>query len=154
MEAMARFADFRRIKILGAATLVVIIASIAFALPSYNERMRRNQLLEAFQNLSDIQLWMEGFYQHYRVYARGDVCGAAVVPEARAQHFTYTCALDTTAGVAPGQSYTATATGKSRYTTGFIFTIDQNKIHGTVSIPSDWGTPSASAQTTWVDRKP
>ena len=150
---MDRFAGFNRVKLLGATVIVAIIGAIALAIPAYTDRLRRDQVLEAFQNLSDIQAWMEGFYKHYRNYARGDLCGAAVVPEDRARYFTYACAVDTTAGAAPGQSYKATATGKSCPMAGFAFAIDEKKARATLSIPSDWGALPASAGSIWVDRK-
>lgn len=150
---MDRFAGISRYKLLGAAAIAVLVAA-ALGLPAYNDRARHAEIHEAFRNLSDIGTWMEGYYQHYRNYAKGDVCGAAVVPEERARHFTYTCALNTTAGAASGQSYKITAKGKSRHTTGFIFTIDQSKARATLSIPADWGPLPANARATWVDRKP
>ena len=141
------------IKLLGVVA-VVIIAAAAFALPAYNDRARRSELQEAFQNLSDIQVWMENFHNYGKTFARVDTCGAAVVPPERAQYFSYACALDTTAGAPPGQSYTATAKGKSRHTAGFSFRIDQTKARATAAIPADWGPLPADARSAWVDRKP
>lgn len=157
LPAMNRTGGFSRRALLGAiavAAIAAIIAAIAFAVPAYNDRARRDQLAEAFRNLSDIQVWMDGYFQHYRTYARLDVCGASVVPADRARYFSYACILDTTAGAAPGQSYIAIATGVSPRTTGFKYTIDQKKNRATVSIAANWGALPANARNAWVEREP
>ena len=150
---MGRFSGLGWKTLLGAFAAGVAVVSIVFSIPAYNERARRAEIQEAFRNLSDIETWMTGYYQHYKNYSNGDVCGAAMVPEERARYFAYSCTLTTTAGSPPGRSYKATATGKTRHTAGFTFTIDQNKVRATVSIPSDWGPLPANAGATWVDRR-
>lgn len=139
---------------LGAAAVVAAIGVVAVGVPAYNERARHDELAEAFRNLSAIRTWMDGYYQYHRTYARGDVCGASVVPPDRARYFSYACALDTTSGAPPGQSYAAIATGISSHTAGFKFTIDQKNNRATQSIPADWGRLPADARTKWVERKP
>lgn len=138
---------------LGAAALLALIAVVAAGLPAYNERQRREQLDEAFRNLADVQAWMEAYYAHHRSYARAGVCGAAVIPEDRMQYFSYLCVPDAAAGAPPGQTYTATATGKSRHTTGFVFSIDEKKQRSTKSVPAEWGPLPPTAGTIWLDRK-
>lgn len=138
---------------LGAAAVVAVIAVVALGLPAYNERQRRDQLNEAFRNLSDIQVWMDAYYAHHRAYARADVCGAAVVPADRAQYFTYSCAPDPKPGSPAGQTYVATATGKARHTNGFVFSIDEKKRRSTMATPADWGPMPAAAKSIWLDRR-
>ncbi len=137
---------------LGAAAVVAGIAVVAAGVTAFSDWQRRDQLNEAFRNLSDIQAWMDAYYAHHRTYARAGACGAAVVPADRARHFTYACAPYTVAGAPPGQTYTAFATGKSRYTTGFAFSIDEKKRRITVSVPPDWGSLPRAAATKLLDR--
>ncbi len=149
---MRRIAGRKLFWWLGAAA-VAGIAVVAAGIPVYNEWQRRAQLSEAFRNLADIQVWMEAYYAHNRSYARAGVCGAAVVPADRARYFAYSCVPDTVAGAPPGQTYAATANGKSRHTEGFVFSIDEKKQRVTRSVPADWGRLPPKATTTWLDRK-
>lgn len=138
---------------LGAAAVVAAIAVVAAGIPAYNERQRREQLNEAFRNLADVQAWMEAYYAHHRSYARAGVCGAAVVPEDRIRYFSYSCVPDAVAGGTPGQTYTATATGKSRHTVGFIFSVDEKKQRVTLSVPADWGPLPPTAGSAWLEKR-
>ncbi len=140
-------------KVFGWAAAALLVAALVLAWPAFNEHQRREQLGEAYRNLLDVQTWMESYHAHYKTYARTGACGAALVPEDRAKHFGYACAPDTTRGAAPGQSYTATATGKSRLTAGFVFSIDDTKRHATVAAPADWGPLPPTAKSAWLDRR-
>lgn len=137
---------------LGAVGIVAVAAAVAIGVPAYGDWQRRNQLTEAFRNLSDIHTWMVAYYAHHRSYARNGACGAAIVPDDRAKYFTYTCAPDTVAGAQPGQTFKAFATGKSRYTAGFTFTIDEKNLRATTSVPADWGHLPPAAAGKWLDR--
>ena len=150
---MRLFAGRKLALSLGAAALVAVIAAVAFGLPAYHERQRRAQLNEAFRNLSDIQVWMDAYYAHHRTYARAGVCGAAVVPADRAQNFTYACVPDAKPGAPAGQTYVATATGKSSQTRGFVFSIDEKKQRATLAAPADWGPMPAAARSNWLEKR-
>jgi type IV pilus assembly protein PilE len=149
-----RMSGFTLIELMTVVAIVAIIAS--FALPAYNDYVRRSQLTEAFTNLSDFRIRMEQFYQDNRTYANAGACGAALPSAGNARYFTYACALDTTPGAPAGQSYTMTATGSNSNTSGFVFTINQTNTRATTSIASAWnaGVLPADAGTRWVDRKP
>lgn len=133
--------------------IVAILASIA--VPSYIDYIRRGQIQEAFGFLSDFRTKMEQYYQDNRSYANGAACGTALPAAPDAKYFTYTCALDTTAGAAAGQSYKLTAAGAAASNVnGFTFTINEKNVHATTSMPSAWGSLPANSATVWIDKKP
>ena len=138
---------------LGVAAVFAVIAAVVFGLSAYNDRQRREQLNEAFRNLADVQIWMDAYYSYHRSYARAGVCGASAVLADRAQYFTYACVPDAKPGAPPGQTYIATATGKTRHTSGFVFTIDEKKKRATVATPKDWGPLPPAAKSAWVERR-
>lgn len=149
-----RTSGFTLIELMTVVAIVAIIAS--FALPAYNDYVRRSQLTEAFTNLSDFRIRMEQYYQDNRTYSNAGACGASLPTAGNSRYFGYACALDTTVGAPAGQSYTMTATGSNANTSGFVFTINQTNTRVTTSIASAWnaGVLPADAGTRWVDRKP
>lgn len=135
---------FTLIELLVVVAVMGILASIA--LPAYRDYVVRGKLVEASANLSDFRVRMEQFYQDNRRYdVVGGGCGAAVPAAGNARYFTYTCAV----GVAPAQTYTATATGAGDMV-GFAFTINQLNDRATTAVPAGWSGSGASC---WVRRK-
>lgn len=108
---------FTLIELMVVVAIVAILAAVA--VPSYADFVRRGELNEAFNMLSDYQVKLEQYYQDYKNYgnAGGTTCanGAGApswnnfAPQGR-QYFDFTCAL---AGAADNQNYTLTATGKA-----------------------------------------
>ena len=130
--------------------VVAVIAIISvFAFPAYNDYVRRGQLTDGTTALADFRVRMEQFYQDNRTYAGtqcSGVCGASCTAT---QYFNYSCQLNT--GRGGGQSYTATATGSSGRTPGFVYTMNEQNTRATTSA-TPWGASSTSANT-WVTRK-
>jgi len=127
-------------------TVVAIIA--AFALPAYNDYVRRGQLTDGTTGLADFRVRMEQFYQDNRTYAGNQCSGVCGASCSATQYFTYSCQLT---GLGAGQSYTGTATGNKGQTPGFVYTINEQYTRATTSA-TPWGASSTSTST-WVTRK-
>lgn len=140
---------FTLIEVMIVVAILGLLATIA--LPAYNDYVRRGQLTDGTTALADFRVRMEQFYQDNRTYAGtqcSGVCGASC---STTQYFTYSCALNTTAGLGGGQSYRGTATGNKGQTPGFVYTINEQNTRATTSA-TPWGASSTSTST-WVTRK-
>lgn len=145
-------AGFTLIELMIVVAIVAILAAIA--LPIYSNYITRGKLTEAQNNLSNLRVQMEQFYQDNRQYASAadaTQCGVSMPTASNsnggnsiAKYFAYSCAITTT-------GYTVTATGNTGTpVASFIFTIDQNNTRTTTSAPGDWYTTPASC---WVTAK-
>ena len=131
LPATRRDAGFTLIELMIAVALVAILASIA--MPSYQAYARRGQLAEAFTTLADMRVKMEQHYQDNKFYgtaANNTTCptlsGHTAFPVTN-KYFTLSCS----AGAAPSQTYTLTATGTGGLTTGYDYTVNQVGTKGT-----------------------
>ncbi|SCK62022.1 type IV pilus assembly protein PilE [Variovorax sp. HW608] len=121
---------FTLIEVMITVAIVAILAAVA--IPSYRDYIRRGQIPEAFNALSDYRTKMEQYYQDNRNYGSSTACANNATANnwntfpTSLKYFTYTCATNTTAGDATQQSYTITATGSGGQATGHVYTIDQN----------------------------
>lgn len=115
--------------------IVVAIVAIlaAVALPSYAGYVKRAHILEAVARLSDAREQMETYFQDTRTYIDGSGgCGAAPPLPGTGDAFALTCTATAT-------TYVYTATGRStKGMDAFVFTIDQNGVRVTVSVPTGW----------------
>jgi type IV pilus assembly protein PilE len=128
-------AGFTLIEVAVVCTLIAILAAIA--IPSYADYLRRGQLKEAFNGLSDYQVKLEQYYQDYKNYGAsgGTTCAnGANAPSWNtfappgAQYFTFSCALN---GSADNQGYTLTATGNAAAAVGHVYTLTNGNIRRT-----------------------
>lgn len=90
--------------------LMIVVAIIgilaAIALPNYSSYIIRSKLSEARNNLGDMRIKLEQFYQDNRAYGTsGTDCGITTPTDT---YFTYQCATENSA-----QTYTATAFSKA-----------------------------------------
>ena len=126
-----RDAGFTLIELMIAAAIVAILAAVA--MPSYQSYIRRGQLSDAFTTLSDMRVKMEQYYQDNKFYGTAsNTTTCATLPGYTAfpvttKYFTLSC----TAGAAPSQTYTLTATGSGSLTTGYDYTVNQAGTKGT-----------------------
>jgi type IV pilus assembly protein PilE len=115
---------FTLLELLIAVAIVGILAAVA--LPSYQDYVRRGQIVEAFTDLADYRFKMEQYFQDYKNYGTAGTCANGVnapswanfVP-AGAKYFTFSCALT-------GSGYTLTATGSQGSAVGNVYTVDAN----------------------------
>jgi len=140
---------FTLIEVMITVAIIAIIAAVA--LPSYFDYVKRSKLTEARTNLSDMRTRLEQYFLDNRAYPNGCAAPASGSPPAgkiylptTAKYFTVTCALSPT-------TYTITATGTGNVN-GFVFTINEQNVHATTSVPSGWTLPPA-ASPCWVSRK-
>jgi type IV pilus assembly protein PilE len=126
--------------------LMVVVAIVgilsAIAVPSYTRYVQRGDLVEGTQALSQYRVQMEQYYQDNGNYGVGGACITAPT----LANFTLTC-------TSAGQTYTATATGKTTgMLNGFVYTIDQGNNQQTTGLPSSWGSLTSAASTSWIVR--
>jgi type IV pilus assembly protein PilE len=155
-QAMSRNgnAGFTLIELMIVVVIVAILATIA--VPVYSDYVRRSQLTEAFNNLSDLQVKMEQYFQDNRNYGNtgGTTCtNAAAAPSwafpaqpAGARYFTYGCLLTGASGTV-NQGYTLTASGTAMAAIGHAFTLNSNNGRSTTTFKG-----SAVAKTCWLAR--
>jgi type IV pilus assembly protein PilE len=127
--------------------LMIVVAIIgilsAIALPAYNDYITRSRISEAVSGLSDMRVKMERHFQDNRTYAGACVANTqAPLPTATAT-FTFSCP------VLSATAYTVTATGAGTMAS-FIFTIDQDNVRQTNSVPAGWALPGTNC---WVLKK-
>ncbi|MEX8502383.1 MAG: type IV pilin protein [Leptothrix ochracea] len=112
--------------------IVVLIVGIlaAFAIPSYNDYLRRGEITEAFNNLTSSRMKLEQYYQDNRNYGAGTCAGGgAIVNPNDVKYFDYTC-VTTNAD----QGYLITATGKTGTgTVGYAYSVDEGNSKITIS---------------------
>jgi len=128
-------AGFTLIEAMIVCSLIAILAAIA--IPSYADYLRRGQLKEAFNGLSDYQVKLEQYYQDNKNYGAsgGTTCANGAnapswntfVPSGL-RYFTFSCALN---GGADNQGYTLTATGSTAAATGHVYTVTNGNVRQT-----------------------
>lgn len=141
MSEVSTEAGFSLVELMVVLAIAAIVA--AFAIPSYQNHMRRSNLPEASSGLLLTAMRLEQYYQDRRSYRNGTACGVALPPP---QRFTISCAA-----AADGQSFLLTATGVAAgLMNGFAFTLDQLGNARTTALPADWGT---TPQPCWITRR-
>jgi len=134
---------FTLIELMVVVAIVAILSSIA--VPAYTRYVQRGDLVEGTQALSQYRVQMEQYYQDNANYGAGGACGIAAPTLG---NFTLTCASANT-----GQTYAATATGKTgTQVAGFVYTINQGNAQQTTGLPSSWGSLTSAASTSWIVR--
>ena len=125
-------------ELLVAVAVAAILAAIA--VPRYSDHVVRGKLVEATNNLSDMRVRAEQYFQDNRTYT-----GVSCTAPSGARYFAYSCPTVT------ATTYTIRADGVAgQGTGGFAYTIDHSNARTTVSVPADW-TGAGSA--CWVVKK-
>jgi type IV pilus assembly protein PilE len=125
--AQRRTRGFTLIEVMITVAIIAILSAVA--VPAYTDYIRRGQLPDAFNTLSDYRIKMEQYYQdnrHYGVDGCGDVGG--VGPSwntfSATKYFTYACRTG-------GQTYDITAVGSAGRAIGYDYSINQAGTKGT-----------------------
>jgi type IV pilus assembly protein PilE len=139
MKAIHR--GFTLIEVMITVAIVAILAAVA--LPAYNDYLLRGRLAEAHGELSAMRSKLETFFLDNRTYV-GACVANTVAPLPTAGRFTYSCpTLTATTYVVQAAGIAAQGTG------GFTYTIDQDNVRATTSVPAGWTTNA----TCWVTKK-
>ena len=148
---MKRDFGFTLIEIMIVVVIIGILAAIA--IPSYQDYVRRGQITEATNGLSDLRVRMEQFFQDNRAYPTSCVTfptapTAVQLQVPVAQYFTFACP----AASLTATTYIITATGivGSRLA-GFTYDINQVNTRTTVvTAATGW---TAGTYPCWVTSK-
>jgi len=131
------------IELMVSLVIIAILASIA--IPQYSDYVKRSRIPQAVNNLSNLRVKMEQYYQDNRTYpASCDTAGGMPMPTS--DDFAYTCT------VLNANAFTVQAQGTGSMT-GFTYTIDQANAMMTTAIPAAWGSLPNGGKTCWVRRK-
>lgn len=130
---------FTLIELMIAVAVVAVLA--AFALPSYQEYVKRGQIVDGIAPLADMGAKMEQYFQDKRKYTGACASGTVAPLPANTARFDYSCNAEDTL-------FTITATGKGPMA-GFAFTLNQSGTRATTSVPSGWTAGTAC----WSVRK-
>lgn len=141
-------AGFTLVEVMVTVAIVAILASVA--LPSYQNYVRRGQLTEATNTLSDLRVRMEQFYQDNRAYPTGCVVAPAVPTAAQivvpaGQNFAFGCVFPA------ANAYTITAAGSGPMT-GFTYTINELNTRTSTVAASVSGWTAGTYPTCWVTK--
>jgi type IV pilus assembly protein PilE len=139
---MRKARGFTLIEILVTVAIVAILA--AFAIPNYSRYVTRGKLVQAADELANLRIRMEQYYQDNKTYLNGAACGVPNPADRSDAVFTYSC-------TGTAATYVWTATGKAaKGMGGFVYSIDQANTRQTVSWPSSFGTVPSAGADSWV----
>lgn len=131
---------FTLIEVMIVVGIIAILAAIA--MPSYQEYIKRGQIVDGLVPLADMGGKLEQFFQDNRTYEGACQAGTVAPAPTNTARFTYTC------GTLGKSAYTVTATGIGSMT-GFAFTLNQQGQRATTGTPSGW----TAGSNCWSARK-
>jgi type IV pilus assembly protein PilE len=149
LAPVARTSGFTLIELLITVGIIAILAGIA--LPSYSTFVMRSKIIDATTKLGDLRTDMEKGFMDRRTYIGPLGCASQAIIDKYnadpASNFTFRCDLPPPTPT----TYTLRADGvAARGMNGFAFTINEQNIKTTVSVPAGWALPAGNC---WATRK-
>lgn len=131
---------FTLIEVMIVVGIIAILAAIA--IPSYQEYIKRGQIVDGLVPLADMGGKLEQFFQDNRTYEGACQAGTVAPAPTNTARFTYSC------GTLGKSTYTVTATGIGSMA-GFAFTLNQQGQRATTGTASGW----TAGSNCWSARK-
>lgn len=129
-------------------TVVIISILAAIAIPSYSQYVIRSKLTDSVNNLADLRVRMEQYYQDNRNYGTTTSCNDTAIPVSvpTSNYFTFTCG--TTTGAQTYSIAAASKTGKGLGSAAgdYAYTISESNAKTTTKYK---GT-TQSGKTCWL----
>jgi type IV pilus assembly protein PilE len=133
-----RSAGFTLLELMVAVAVAGILATLA--LPSFSEYLLRGRIPQAAARLSTSELHLEQYFQDRRTYAGAPECTGDTTSNT---YFDFGCP------VVDDAHFVVQAVGKGSMS-GFVFSVDDQSIRRTVSVPTGWSLPGTDC---WVVRR-
>lgn len=137
---------FTLIEVMITVAIVAILAAVA--IPQYKDYVTRSRLADASTGLATMRAQMERYYQDNRTYANASPfispCNNATASALTFGNFIISCT-----GTLDGTQFKLQAVGNGPVD-GFTYTINQQDVRATTSLPSGWGSACASK---WIMKK-
>lgn len=145
-------AGFTLIEIMIVVIIVAILA--AFAIPSYQDYVRRGYVVDGTNGLAAMRADMERYFQDNRTYATAGTfvppCAATVAVVRRTfGNFVVSCAGT---DAPTGTTFTLRATGGGP-ANGVVYTVNQENVRATASMPTAWSGWTGTCTTSWIVKK-
>lgn len=138
---------FTLIEVMITVAIVAILAAVA--LPQYRDYVTRSRLADASTGLSTVRAQMERYFQDNRTYGdTGNFVSPCNNPNASA--LTFGSFVISCQGQPDATTFVLQAQGTGS-ASGFAYTINQQDVRGTTSLPPDWG--SGQCSTKWIMKK-
>lgn len=135
-------------------TVVIVAILAAFAIPSYQDYVRRGYVVDGTNGLAAMRADMERYFQDNRTYATAGTfvppCAATVAAARRTfGNFVVSCAGT---DAPTGTTFTLRATG-SGPANGVVYTVDQQNLRATAGMPAAWSGWTGTCATSWIVKK-
>lgn len=130
---------FTLVEMMIVVVIIGILASVA--IPQYADYIKRAQLVDAIQALTQMRAKLEQHYQDYRSYNTVGNFNTPCVSQTVGK-FSISCAVT-------DNTYVVTATG-SGSVAGFVYTINEQNQQATTALPVAWGSANNNC---WITKK-
>ena len=134
---------FTMIELMIVVAVIAILAAIA--IPNYNDYVKRGQIVDGLVPLADMGGKLEQYFQDNRSYVGAGGIGGCPpgvgLANGSSKNFNFSCTNVTATTI------TMQASGISADLSTITFTLNQNGVRATTSVPSGW---TANSGACWV----